>query len=82
MERVTRASAANLRDSYLVATQQGARTPVTWGTADGLALLVKAEVFAGAELPQVSLRYSLSLEYNLSLSRALLSQYPWDCPPG
>ena len=55
MERVTRASSATLRDSYLVATQLGARTPVTWGAVDGLALLVKPEVFAGAELPQVSL---------------------------
>ena len=57
MERVTRASSSTIRDSYLAATQPGARTPVTWVPADVLAsVVVKAEVFAGVELPQVSLR--------------------------
>ena len=56
MERATRSSSANLRDSYLVATQLGARTsPLVTVAEAGLALLVKPEVFAGTVLPLVRL---------------------------
>ena len=62
MERVTRSTAAALRNSYQVATQLDARTsplplPAVSLTADGLAYALKQEVFAGTIVQQVRVLY-------------------------